>query len=57
VFQKELQNGIPNVTLWGVLQKCLHLKVYKQFIVQPYFAGAAISVARFLPQIPGRDMH
>jgi hypothetical protein len=27
VFQKELQNGIPTVTLWRVLRERLHLKV------------------------------
>jgi hypothetical protein len=29
MFQKELCNGIPNVTVWRVLRKCLHLKAYK----------------------------
>jgi hypothetical protein len=33
-FQKELYNGIPNVTLWRVLRKRLHLKAYKLPIVQ-----------------------
>jgi hypothetical protein len=34
VFQKELYHGIPNVTVWRVLQKLLHLKEYKLSIVQ-----------------------
>jgi hypothetical protein len=34
VFQKELYNGIANVTVWRVLLKCLHLKAYKPPIVQ-----------------------
>jgi hypothetical protein len=34
VFQKELYNGIPNVTVCQVLQKHLHLKVYKVSVVQ-----------------------
>jgi hypothetical protein len=34
VFQKELYNGIPNVTVWRVLRKRLHLKAYKLSIVQ-----------------------
>jgi hypothetical protein len=34
VFQKELHNGIPNGTVWWVLRKRLHLKVYKLSIVQ-----------------------
>jgi hypothetical protein len=29
VFQKELYKGIPNVTVWLVIWKCLHLKVYE----------------------------
>jgi hypothetical protein len=33
VFQKELYNGIPNVAMWQVLQKGLHLKAYKPSIV------------------------
>jgi hypothetical protein len=32
--KKELYNGIPNVTLWQVLRKLLHLNVYKLSIVQ-----------------------
>jgi hypothetical protein len=28
-FQKELYNGISNVTVWRVLRKRLHLKAYK----------------------------
>jgi hypothetical protein len=42
-FQKELYNGIPNVTVWRVLRKTLHLKAYKLSIVQrletPFTAG------------------
>jgi hypothetical protein len=34
VFQKELYNGIPNVTVWRVLRKRLHLKAYKLSTVQ-----------------------
>jgi hypothetical protein len=34
VFQKELHNGIPNVGVWRVLRKRLHLKAYKLSIVQ-----------------------
>jgi hypothetical protein len=30
MLQKDLYNGIPNVTVWRVLRKSLHLKVYKQ---------------------------
>jgi hypothetical protein len=34
VFQKELYNGILNVTLWQVLRKRLHLRACKLSIVQ-----------------------
>jgi hypothetical protein len=34
VFQKELYNGIPNVTMQAVLPKRLNLKAYKVSIVQ-----------------------
>jgi hypothetical protein len=34
VFQKELCNGIANVTVRRVLRKRLHLKAYKLSIVQ-----------------------
>jgi hypothetical protein len=34
VFQKELYNGIPNVSVWRVSRKPLHLKAYKLSIVQ-----------------------
>jgi hypothetical protein len=34
VFKKELYNGIPNVTLWRLLRKCLRLEMYKLSIVQ-----------------------
>jgi hypothetical protein len=34
VFQKELYNGIRNVTVWQVLQKRLHSGVHKLSIVQ-----------------------
>jgi hypothetical protein len=33
MFQKELYNGIPNVTVWQMLGKRLHLKAYKLPIV------------------------
>jgi hypothetical protein len=29
VFQKEFYNGIPNVAVWRLLRKRLHLKAYK----------------------------
>jgi hypothetical protein len=32
--QKKLYNGIPNVTVWRVLQQRLHLKAYKLSIVE-----------------------
>jgi hypothetical protein len=34
VFQKELYNDIPNVSVWRVLQKRLHLQARKLPIVQ-----------------------
>jgi hypothetical protein len=34
MFQKELYNGIPNVTEWRVLLKRLHLNSYKLSILQ-----------------------
>jgi hypothetical protein len=34
VFQKEIYDGIPNVTVWQVLRKPLHLKAYKLSVVQ-----------------------
>jgi hypothetical protein len=34
VFQKELWNGIPNVTVWRVLRKRLHLNAYKLSFVE-----------------------
>jgi hypothetical protein len=34
MFQKELYNCIPSVTVWRVLRKRLRLKVYKLSIVQ-----------------------
>jgi hypothetical protein len=34
VFQKELYNVIPNVAVWRVLRKRLHLKMYKLSIIQ-----------------------
>jgi hypothetical protein len=33
-FQKELYTGIPNVTVWRVLRKRLHLQACKVSIVQ-----------------------
>jgi hypothetical protein len=33
VFPEEPYNGIPNVTVWRVLRKRLHLKAYKLSIV------------------------
>jgi hypothetical protein len=35
LFKKELYNNIPNATVWRVLRKRLHLKAYKQSVVQP----------------------
>jgi hypothetical protein len=34
VFQKELYNDIPTVTVWLVLRKRLHLEEYKLSIIQ-----------------------
>jgi hypothetical protein len=34
VLQKELCNGIPNVTVWRVLRKRLHLKAYRLSVIQ-----------------------
>jgi hypothetical protein len=34
MFQKELYNGITNITVWQVLGKRLHLKAYKLSIVE-----------------------
>jgi hypothetical protein len=34
VFKKEFYSGIPNVTVWRVLRKRLHLNSYKLYIVQ-----------------------
>jgi hypothetical protein len=34
VSQKELCNGIPNVSVWRVLRKSLHLKAYELSIIQ-----------------------
>jgi hypothetical protein len=36
MLQKQLYNGTPNVAVWRVLRKRLHLKVYKLhvYIVQ-----------------------
>jgi hypothetical protein len=34
VFKKELNNDIPNVTVWKVLRKHLNLKAYKLSIIQ-----------------------
>jgi hypothetical protein len=31
---KNVYNGIPNVTVWRMLRKCLHFKAYKPSIVQ-----------------------
>jgi hypothetical protein len=47
MFQKELYNGIPNVTVWRVLRKHLHLKAYKLSIVQ----GAEQRIGITLPLI------
>jgi hypothetical protein len=42
VFQKELYNVIPNVTVWRVLRKRLHLKAY---IVCTHFRNTRQTVA------------
>jgi hypothetical protein len=34
MFQKELYNSIPNVTMWWVLWKRLHLNVFKLSIFE-----------------------
>jgi hypothetical protein len=34
MFQKQLYNDIPEVTMWRALRKRLHLKAYKLFVVQ-----------------------
>jgi hypothetical protein len=34
LFQKELYNGIPNVTVWAVFRKLLQLETYQLSIVQ-----------------------
>jgi hypothetical protein len=34
VFHKELYNANPNVTVWRVLQKRLHIRAYKLSVVQ-----------------------
>jgi hypothetical protein len=34
MFEKELCNGIPNVTVWRMLRKRLYLRAYKVSIVQ-----------------------
>jgi hypothetical protein len=34
VFQKEIYNVIPNITVWWVLWKPLHLMAYRLSIVQ-----------------------
>jgi hypothetical protein len=34
IFQKELYNGIPNVAMWRVIRRRLHLKTYKLSTVQ-----------------------
>jgi hypothetical protein len=36
MFQKELYNGIANVTVWRVLRKRLHLKAYKLSILRGF---------------------
>jgi hypothetical protein len=36
VFKKELYNGIPNVTLWRVLQKRLRSKAYEMSIIKGF---------------------
>jgi hypothetical protein len=49
VFEKELYNGIPNVTVWRMLRRRLQLKEYKDYrigfresagVFQKIFAGA-----------------
>jgi hypothetical protein len=45
VFQLKLYNGFPNVTVWWVLRKRLHLKAYKLFVVQ-YLEGPLKMVVR-----------
>jgi hypothetical protein len=54
MFQKELYSEIPNVAVWPVLRKHLHLKVYKLSIVQhlrTYFIDNGSVVNRVSPRI------
>jgi hypothetical protein len=40
MFQKELYNDIPNITVWQALQKRLHFKAYNLSVVQ----GKAVTI-------------
>jgi hypothetical protein len=42
VFQEELHNDIPNVTVWRVLRKRLDLKAYKLSVVQGVQGDSAL---------------
>jgi hypothetical protein len=48
VFQKELYCGVPNVTLWRVLRKCLNFQACKLSAVQGWIACTSLSVNVFL---------
>jgi hypothetical protein len=42
VLQKELYNDIPNVTVWRVLWKRLHLKVSRNYLRQDLVCFATL---------------
>jgi hypothetical protein len=45
VFHNELYNGIPNVTAWRALRKCLHLKVYGWIVCTPSTVNVFVTLA------------
>jgi hypothetical protein len=49
--KKKLYNGIPNVTMWRVLRKPLHLNAYKVSIVQ-HFERWIFRVERWIVRTP-----
>jgi hypothetical protein len=50
-FKKELYYSIPNVAVWRVLRKRLHLKAYKLFIVQHLERLIHTAVTRLPPYV------
>jgi hypothetical protein len=49
VLKKELYSGIPNITVWRVLRKRLHLKAYKLSIIhRSWIVCTPISVNVFV---------